>query len=469
MKKLFFMTIIGLSTYNVNAQSDPLKELACKGLTDAIEKNIKSTQNPKQSAKSATWVKLADSYLDHASECGTDSMASVKAYDNYKKALDVEIAAGGKKFKEIEAKLDGPNTLYQVFIQQGVAFYNVKNMEKASDLFNYAALVNKKDTTATLYAGIVDQGLGNNDRATKNFNLYLANGGKDPAVFYSLAQIYKIDKKYDEAVAILRKGTVVNPKDKDLQAEIINTYIVSNNIPGAIIDLEKMVESDPNNANTQYNLGSLYENRALEANIEVNKIREQLESANTSDAEKKVQSEKERLKIFEDEIVNLTNKMKREPKNAASIKKTIAEVTSQKVAQEEALKKAEATLQQKMASKAALSGLDSKLSSAESTFKENKEKAYKAYTKVLALDPDNFDVNFNMAVMHFNEAVEIKRELDAMDMATYREKGKAIEEKACLQFQKSKPYFDKCQSLNASDESVNENLKMLVNILEQCK
>ena len=71
--------------------------------------------------------------------------------------------------------------------------------------------------------------------------------------------------------------------------------------------------------------------------------------------------------------------------------------------------------------------------------------------------------------MNFNQAVETKRAVDAMDMKEFQKSGKDIEKAACAQFAKSKPYFDKCNSLKANDEVVVENLKQLNRILEQCK
>jgi tetratricopeptide (TPR) repeat protein len=469
MKKLFAMAIMSAITLNANAQADQMKELACKGFNEAIEKSSKNTQNPKQNIKSATWIKLAEAYIDHATQCGADSSASVKAYETYQKALEIEKAAGGKKTKEIQESIEGPSKLYGALMNQGAAYYNTKNMQMAGKLFNLSLNLNKKDTTAALYAGIVDQTLQRNSEAINSFNTFLNNGGKDPAVFYSLAQILKIEKKYDEAISLLRRGVALNPKDKDLKSEIINTYIVSNNIDGAIADLEKLSVVEPGNVTTLTNLGLLYDNRAGDMTIEINKVKDKIEKSSTLDLSKKIELEKEKLGIFETEIDNLTAKLKKEPKTALATKKRIAEVTSQKVAQGEIVDKLNKELTEKQANKGAAEELITKLAPMQEKQKHYKEKALTSYKKVLEIDANNFDVNFNMAVMYFNEAVETKKTIDAMDMKTYQKDGKEIEKIACKQFNDSKPYFDKCKSINANDEMVNENLKNLENILAQCK
>lgn len=467
MKKLILASIVGFASLNASAQADPMKELMCKGYTDAIDKGIKNTQNPKQSGKSATWVKLGDAYLDLGLSCGTDSSATQKAYDTYLKALEVEKAAGGKKAKEIEEILKSKR-LGDGFLQQGAAYYNSKNMVMAGKFFGQSSKINDKDSTSALYAGIVDQALGNNESAVNSFKTYFANGGKDPAVFYSLAQIYKIEKKFTEAVEILRKGSEMHPGDKDLKNEIINTYLTSGNIESAITDLEKMVLVDPKNSVNLSNLGLLYDSKAQDINNEIQKIKEQLAKSNTTDLETKLASEKDKLSIYEGEISTLTAKLKKEPKTAAATKKRIAEVTSQKVSIEEGITKITSEIATRKANQGGNTEV-AKLPELELKFKSNKEKAYTTYKNALEVDPNNYDVNFNMAVMYFNEAVEIKRAVDAMDMKTFQAEGKAIETKACEQFKTSKPYFDKCKSLKPDDDLVLENLKNLERILEQCK
>jgi len=74
--------------------------------------------------------------------------------------------------------------------------------------------------------------------------------------------------------------------------------------------------------------------------------------------------------------------------------------------------------------------------------KGDKEKALAAYTKSNELKP-NFDALFNSGAMFFNEAVEIKKETDQMSLDEYNKKGKAVEEKAKVEFEKALPYFEK--------------------------
>ncbi|MGR3809519.1 tetratricopeptide repeat protein [Jiulongibacter sp. NS-SX5] len=99
----------------------------------------------------------------------------------------------------------------------------------------------------------------------------------------------------------------------------------------------------------------------------------------------------------------------------------------------------------------------------------NTAKAEEIYHDILKIDPTHYDANFSLAVLHFNEAVKVKKEVDAMDMKTYQEKGAEIEAKACAKFQDSKPFFEKCLESQPDSAEVKENLNNLNNVLAQCK
>lgn len=468
MKKLVLSALGSFVVLAALAQDDAkLLEVECKAHQDAVDKNLKNTENAKKAAKSATWVELGSAYLSLAQRCTADSTAAQKAEDAYKKALEIENAAGGKKAKDIEASLKSPE-LSQAFLMQGASFYNNKNYKKAAEFFGKSSSLNPKDTTAALYAGIAEQILENNDGALNHLNNFIANGGQDVTVFYSVAQIYKSEKKFDEAIAILKKGIAVNPENKDLPNELINVYLVSNNIDKAITDLEDQVKKDPGNIVSLTNLGLIYDSKSQELANELGKIQDKLQENNTEKQDKKLLAEQDKLAAYEAEIVSLNAKLKKEPRTAAATKKRITEVTEQKGE----IEKEVASLIDEIQKKKALASNDSELKAKAEKLsaqqKEAKAKASDNYKKVLEVDPDNFDALYNMAVLNYNEAVEIKKVVDYMDLATYRKEGKAIEDKACAQFAVSKPYFERASKVKPDDNDIKENLTNVERILEQC-
>lgn len=259
-KRMLVASTLVFGAFSASAQDalqDKIREETCVAMEKAIATNVKNVENPKKNTKAATWSKLADAYLDMAINCGKDSMASMTAYNTYKKAIEVEPAA--KDVAKINESLKS-DRLYGGLMTQGAAFYGVKELTKALQLFELANDVKANDTTAALYAGIVAQQNQKFDVAKKYFDKFIANNGKDAAVYYSLAVLLSNENKYDEAIATLKKGIIAQPNDKDLKGELINTYIRSNKIEDAIADLSKLVEADPKNTNNLLNLGLLYDN-----------------------------------------------------------------------------------------------------------------------------------------------------------------------------------------------------------------
>ena len=367
MKKTIFVSVLSIFSTGVFAQSAidaQLREAQCKSAADEITKGEKATQDAKKGAKSSTWVKLATAYEEMAINCGKDSLASQKAYDTYKKALEVEKTAGGKGLKDIEAALVSPK-IYSALMQQGAGYYNSKSFANALTLFKLASEANPKDTTATLYAGIVAQQAKDGEAAKTYFNKFIDQGGKDAAVFYSLSEVYKGEKNNTKAIEVLKKGIAANPNDKDLKGSLVNTQLSSGNSEEAITELKKLIDADPKNVNNLLNLAILYDNGG------------------------------------------------------------------------------------------------------------KKEEALVWYKKVLEIDPTNYDCNFNLAVYYFNQAVEIKKEVDKMDMKTYQKEGKAVEDKACAKFAESKPYFYVCKAAREKEnkpmeQELVDSLTSLDSVLEQC-
>ena len=469
MRKLIVTAIAGLLAVSASAQQevDKLLEIECKGYKDAVAKHLKNTENAKRAVRSATWVDLAGSYLSLAQRCTDDSTAAQKALDAYKKALEVENAAGGKKSKDIEAHLKS-NELSQAFLMQGASFYNNKNYKKAAEYFGKSSEISPQDTTASLYAGIAEQILENNEGALRYLNSFIEHGGKDVSVFYSVAQIYKAESKFDEAIAILKKGIQVNPEDKDLPNELINVYLASNKMDQAISDLEAQVKKNPSNVVSRVNLGLIYDSRSQELAAELSKIQDKLQENNTDRLDKRLIAEQDRLAAYESEIASLNTKLKREPRTATATKKRIAEVTEQKAEIEKEVGALISEIEQKKAAAAGNSDLKAKAETLAAQQKEAKTNASDNYKKVLELDPDNFDALYNLAVLNYNEGVEIKKVVDYMDIATYRSEGKAIEDKACAQFALAKPYFERASKVRPEDADIKENLSNVESILAQC-
>lgn len=481
MKKIILASVMTVFTTGVYAQGAidaQLKEAQCKTATDNIAKAEKATLDAKKGLKSATWVKLAESQLEMAIDCGKDSTASEKAYNTYLKAIEVDKAAGGKGVKDIETAMNGSSSrLYISLMQQGAGYYNLKNFNKALNLFKLASNTSPKDTMATLYAGIVAQQAQLVGDAKTYFAKFIEQGGKDVAVFYGLSELYRSDKETAKAIETLKKGIEANPKDKDLQSSLINAYLGGGMMNEAIDMMKQRVASTPNTpenaknlAEDFKNLGTLYENGAGEYEKKIRPLESDLSHStrDKADAEKELANVEGKKSAQEEELKRLTDRLKKEPKNAASIKGSIASVNQMIAAANTEVEAAKQKIAK--ASEAAQNNNknEAELNSLRAKEAELKELAVTNYKKALEIDPANFDANYNLGVYYFNSAVVAKGAVDRMDMKTYNEKGKAVEEQVCGTFNQAKAYFDKCKSLKADDQDTNANLDNLKGVLEQC-
>lgn len=81
------------------------------------------------------------------------------------------------------------------------------------------------------------------------------------------------------------------------------------------------------------------------------------------------------------------------------------------------------------------------------------------YKKAIEADPNYFDATFNLAVNHYNKAAEILKEANEMDLRTYQKEGKAIEEKAQVEFASALPYLERAHEIDPQDRVVLETLQ----------
>ena len=138
MKKIILASVFSLAVSGVFAQGvpaslqDKVKEETCKTAAKDVASAEKNTLDAKKAIKTATWLKLAKAYEEQTTiVCPQDSMSSLKCYETYKKADEVDKASGGKSAKEISDALTSTK-MYQMLMSQAVAYYNAKKLTNAS-------------------------------------------------------------------------------------------------------------------------------------------------------------------------------------------------------------------------------------------------------------------------------------------------------------------------------------------------
>lgn len=221
-----------------------------------------------------------------------------EAYSSYQKAIELDDK------KRINRKIDLVlNDLYIIAVTNGGEAYEKKDFDRALDLFELALVIetnpifkNIVDTAMIFNCGLAAMNAKKYDKAAEYFKKaihYKYNAG----ITYSLLRATLMEKgDTAAAVAVMKEGFENYPNDLNLIVDLVNYYLVANQIKEALEylnmakakepnnhsfyfaegtlyeklnDIEnaekayfKVIELDPKNFNAYYNLGVLYYNRA---------------------------------------------------------------------------------------------------------------------------------------------------------------------------------------------------------------
>ncbi len=472
MKKLVVASVLSLTmlaTVKPAAfgQTNALMQLQAGTLDKAKTAIDKDVSEGKSALKAKTWLVRGQVYQAIANDqtnvySKLDTNAAMTAYESFKKGLEVE-PNGGKSGKELTEALVSTD-LYNAFMRQGAIRYQSKNYPDALKLMAMAGTINPKDTLAALYSGIAAQQAQQNSVAKEQFERYATNGGKDPSVYYSLASLYRNDKEIDKAIAAIDKGLAALPNNKDLGAERVNILLTSNRMEEAVAGMKQMVEKDPSNVQNMVNLAIIYDNAASKMGDEIRKLSDSVKKG--SSVTKKLAVEKDALDAINGEIVRLTGIIKKNPKSADA-KRQLADVQKRQIEGRAKVAELEVQVKEEASKGVDAAATEKKIADLQAKQTQERNNAKEYYTKALAIEPNNFDANFNMGVFYFNEGAEMNKLTGAMDMAEYNKRGKEIEGQVCGRFKQALPYFMKAKAVKANEEELNNSIQQAENILKQ--
>ncbi len=466
MKKLIVTSALSFFAITAFGQVD---KLLLEQKKKDKEKSDKAITDPKAMAKSSTWLdrgKLYDEIARLYTEM--DSSAALVAYDSFKKAVEVDAAKPGKVTKEAQKYLtggtdDAGTNLGTSLVKQGAEKFQIGNYDGAIKFFNIAQEVNPKDTLAPLYGAYSAMKSNKNDVAATMMESYIDKGGKDAGNFAILAQLYRMEKQNDKALAVLDKGMKVLPESKNaFKAERVNVLLDTQRLEEAKVALKELIELEPKNAQYALNLGIINGNEATQHAAEIRKLTEA--NKKLAPIEKKIKEAEETEKVFNDEVKRISGLIVKQPKNA-DLKRQKAELETKLKENKAAWEEAKTELAQAKEEAAKLGDVSAKIAELNQKLTLARTAEKEAYNKALAADPNNYDALFNMGVFYFNEAVEMKKEIDSMDMKDYNTKGKALQGKVCGKFKQSEPYFVKAKAAK-EEEQVVEILKQLETVLK---
>lgn len=317
MKKTAALLLAALLSFGyANAQEDGLTWGMVKTMQKGSDKHF---SNPKKTAKTAYWVKRAETYMklysyylsslqknapihtltmtkgqptqkkeengytinvypgidvyekDGAIEkwvvTDTTSQPLITAYEALAKATEVN--TDGKKTDDIKANLEvlaGPSYL------KGVASEFVSKKEPTADdyltcgkYFEYVLkcqeheYINVVDTVVYYNSALVFQYGKDTAKAIEYYEKAAKAGYEDTKAIYS--EIYRLtkDKDIDKAAQYLVKAIEANPADA---TAFINELVLINKEDVAVAYLDKQMKADPNNANLYAIYGGIYNSKA---------------------------------------------------------------------------------------------------------------------------------------------------------------------------------------------------------------
>ena len=466
MKKVVLTLItVAMAAGSTFAQADKaLVEAQKKSIVEAVKKTDEAVK--KAPTKPRLWLERAVAYFDLASFpdstlANTDLDASFKALDYIAEAVKLDTKEGkkGSVAKDAEKLLDGREKAYGALMNMGVIKYQGKDYTSSFRYMAKASELAAKDTISAMYTGVVAQLCQKDAEARSAYEKYLNIGGKDVAIIYGLAQIYKAAKEEDKAIALIDKGIEIYPSSKDLRNEKFNMLIAFNRIDQAIGQLKETIAKDPKDVMNLFNLGLLYENKTNTLKEEVNKIADA--SNKVADARRKIASHKDKAEVFVDELKRTKAKLKTvKPNQKPVIQSQINKLEASIAKDNEELKalegekaEAEKAVGDEAANKAKIAELTGKIDAL-------KQETPTFYERALAIDPAYYDALYQMGAFYFNEGAEIKRVVNAMDMDTYKKEGKSVEEKLAAKYQQAIPYFERALKVK-KDEDLKEILKQI--------
>jgi hypothetical protein len=206
-----------------------------------------------------------------------------------------------------------------------------------------------------------------------------------------------------------------------------------NRIDQAITQLRATLVADPKDAMSWLNLGLLFENKMSGVLDEVRKIQDK--STKLSEAKRKIAAQKDQVDVYNDEVKRTKAKLKTTPPAQA-----------------------EAEVGDEAANKAKIEELSAKVA-------EFRKDLPGYYTKALEIDGNYYDALYQLGAYYFNEAVEIKKKVDNMDMDTYKKEGKVVEAAVTAKYEQALPYFEKGYKAK-KEEDLKEVLKQIYRALK---
>ncbi len=199
------------------------------------------------------------------------------------KALDKSYEAFFEAFK-LEEKLKTKKTvgekmiiLRSLFVQRGITHYGKKEYNEALHYLEGSVEINQVPTVKTditydekqivYYCGVVSELAKNYEKAKKYYQKAINNGTEGGKSYIYLSNVQKATGDSATALQTLKTGFEKYPSDQNVLIELINFYLVKNEMNLALDYLNKAIERDRSNPQYYFAQGTLYDRMSTDKTL----------------------------------------------------------------------------------------------------------------------------------------------------------------------------------------------------------
>ena len=235
----------------------------------SIEKCINHDQflGMKPNEQSQAWLYRAAIYQNIIQSDDENLKAQVPnaleiVYESLMKCLENEsFCADEQNQMEIGMRIASVMTAYYT---QGADAYNNGQFAQAAPLFkkayDIAASLGGGEQATEMLNLAATSALRAEDynTALEYYNELKGNGKETAELYRHLAACYNGLGQSEQAMEMINAGLALDPGDANLILEKVNAYLKEGKGAEAIVDLEKLLELDPQNAQLMFVLGTIY-------------------------------------------------------------------------------------------------------------------------------------------------------------------------------------------------------------------
>ena len=145
------------------------------------------------------------------------------------------------------------------YFPKGIILLNQKRLAEAEQAVKQGLQYASDSPIGYYYLGRISIETGNAEQAVASFDRAIAvNPSFEPA-YLAQASFHESRQEKDKAIAVLQQYLQrINPRNKDIRQHLIQLYVTTKDYAGALAELEKILEEDPEDLDAQLRVALIY-------------------------------------------------------------------------------------------------------------------------------------------------------------------------------------------------------------------